>query len=238
MSAAGRVTDGVRVLIVEDQGIMAEFLRRWLAEQPRFQLAGVAKSGEEALALLEAAAPDVALVDFQLPAMDGLQFVQMARQVRPQLRSLVLTSQTDPLTLARVREVGVEGYLEKDATPELLTEALRAVADGRSFYSETFRALLAREDAKAQGLAKILSRREQQVLAAVLAGQTSREIAERLGLSARTVEFHRANLMAKLDAPTLQDLVATVRRRGWTRALLAAEPGRSGPVDRLRPGTP
>ena len=68
--------------------------------------------------------------------------------------------------------------------------------------------------------------REQQVLAEVLAGKTSREIGEQLGLSGRTVEFHRANLMTKLDAPGLQELMATVRRRGWTRMLqLAAAAG-------------
>lgn len=219
MSLARRLPGEVRVLIVEDQGMMAAFLRRWLAELPRFTLAGVARSGEEALALLESARPDVAMVDFQLPLMDGLHFVQMARQMRPQMRSLIVTSLTDPLTLARVREAGVEGYIEKDASPEFLAGALEAVADGRPSFSEVFRSTLAREDAKAQGLAKILSRREQQVLAHVLDGKTSREIGELLGLSGRTVEFHRANLMTKLDAPNLTDLVAAVRTRGWTRAM-------------------
>jgi DNA-binding NarL/FixJ family response regulator len=217
-----RMTGDVRVLIVEDQGIMAAFLQTWLAGFPRFACAGVAKSGEEALALLEAARPDVALVDFQLPLMDGLQFVQMARQVRPQLRALILTTLADPLTLARVREAGVEGYVEKDASPDLVAQALEAVADGRHFYSDLFKRALAREDTKALGLAKILSRREQQVLAHVLAGKTSRETGELLGLSARTVEFHRSNLMTKLDASNLADLVATVRKRGWTRAMTLA----------------
>lgn len=219
MSAANKPAGDIRVLIVEDQGLMAAFLQRWLAEQPRFMLAGAAVSGEAALALLETARPDVAMVDFQLPRMDGLQFVQMARQVRPQLRTLMVTSLADALTLARVREAGVEGYIEKDASPELLATALGAVADGRSFYSEVFRETLAREDRKSQSLAKILSRREQQVLAHVLLGRTSREIGELIGLSARTVEFHRSNLVAKLDAPTVADLVLAVRRRGWTQAL-------------------
>lgn len=219
MNGANRLAGDIRVLIVEDQGMFAAFLQRWLAEQPRFIFAGAAASGEAALALLETAQPDVAMVDFQLPRMDGLQFVQMARQVRPQLRTLMITSLVDPLSLARVREAGVEGYIEKDASPELLATALGTVADGRNFYSEVFRGTLAREDAKPESLAKILSRREQQVLAHVLVGRTSREIGALLGLSARTVEFHRSNLAAKLDAPSMAELVATVRRRGWARAL-------------------
>lgn len=220
MSSTNKLAGNIRVLIVEDQGMMAAFFVRWLAELPRFTFAGTAKSGEDGLGLLETAAPDVALVDFQLPWMDGLEFIRTARQVRPQLRCLVVTTLVDPLSLTRVRESGVEGYIEKDATPEMLAEALAAVADGRQYYSPTFRETLAREDAKAQGLAKILSRREQQVLGHVLAGKTSREIGEQMNLSARTVEFHRANLMAKLDAESMNDLMITVRKRGWMRALL------------------
>jgi DNA-binding NarL/FixJ family response regulator len=219
MNPGRRLSGNIRVLVVEDQGLMAAFLRRWLAELPRFTLAGVARSGEEGLTLLETALPDIALVDLQLPQMDGLHFVQMARQVRPQLRALIVTSLTDPLTLTRVRESGVEGYIEKDATPEQLTAAIGAVADGVPAFSAVFSDTLARENAKTQGLAKILSRREQQVLAEVLAGRTSRAIGEQLGLSVRTVEFHRANLMTKLDATNLGELVSTVKQRGWVRAM-------------------
>jgi DNA-binding NarL/FixJ family response regulator len=230
MSPPSKLNGDVRILIVEDQGMMRAFFERVVAEMPRFTLAGSARSGEDALALLETAQPDVALVDFQLPWMDGLEFIRAARQVRPQLQSLVITSLVDPLVLTRVRESSVEGYIEKDATPELLVQALETVASGRAFYSEVFRETLAREDAKAQGLAKILSRREQQVLGHVLRGKTSKEIAELMSLSSRTVEFHRANLMAKLDAGSLADLIATVRKRGWMRALLpvgVSAPGES-----------
>lgn len=229
MSPTRRLAGEVRVLLVEDQGIMLAFLQRWLADLPRFTLAGAFKSSEAALAALESTRPDLAIVDYNLPMMDGLHFVKMARQVHPQLRSLILTTQTDPLTLSRVRESGVEGFLEKDSDPQRLATALEAVADGQMFYSEIFHETLARENARTEGLAKILSRREQQVLAHVLAGRTSREIGELLGLSARTVEFHRANLMAKLDAPSLTELLAAVRKRGWTRAMMDLTAPRAQP---------
>jgi DNA-binding NarL/FixJ family response regulator len=205
----------VRTLIVEDQGMVRTFFERWLAAQPRFVVAASARSGEEALLLVERARPDVLLVDFQLPGMDGLEFVRAARQVRPQLRALVVTSLVDALALTRVREAGVEGYVEKDATPEILAEALNAVADGRSYYSRHFKETLAREAAKSQGAGKILSRREQQVLSHVLNQKANREIAELMGLSLRTVEFHRANLMAKLDATNVAELTTSARVRGW-----------------------
>jgi DNA-binding NarL/FixJ family response regulator len=203
------------VMIVEDQAMMRTFLERWVATLPRFMVAGVLRSGEAALLQVEALKPDVALVDFQLPGMDGLEFVRAARQLRPQMRALMVTSLMDALTLTRVRESGVEGYVEKDAPPELLAEALNAVAAGRPFYSETFKATLAREGAKAQGAGKILSRREQQVLGLVLDGKANREIAELMGLSSRTVEYHRLNLMTKLDASNIAELTTHAKLRGW-----------------------
>lgn len=205
----------IRVLIVEDQGMVRAFLERWLAEQPRFILVGSARSGEEALRRVEAAQPDVVLADYQLPGMDGLEFVRAARQVRPQLRALIVTSLMDALAITRVREAGVEGYVEKDAPPDLLAEALDAVADGRPFFSEKFRETLAREGAKTQGIGKLLSRREQQVLAQIFAKRANKEIAEQMSLSIRTVEFHRANLMMKLEATNLTELIENAQLRGW-----------------------
>lgn len=204
----------VRVLLVEDMGMFRAFLEKWLAGLPRFKVVGAAASGEEALALLATTSPDVLVVDLQLPGIDGLEFVRAARQLRPQARALVLSSQGDPLALTRVRGSGVEGYVEKDAPPAMLEEALEAVAAGRKFFSKRFTETLALESSKALGLGKILSRREQDVLTQVLAGKTSREISALIGLSARTVEFHRANIMAKLGATNVTELVANARQRG------------------------
>ncbi len=207
-----------RLLVVEDQGLMRALFARWIESLPRFALAGAARSGEEALALVESTEPDVAMVDFQLPGMDGLEFVSAARQVRPQLRALIVSSLTDPLSLTRIRESGIEGYVEKDATPEVLAAAVEAVAAGRQFYSEKFREMIAREGAQAQAVGKILSRREQQVLGHVLTKKSNREIAEIMCLSVRTVEFHRLNLMTKLGATNLEQLTTQAKLRGWTWA--------------------
>lgn len=212
MSAEREVEAACRVFVVEDQGMFRAFLEQWLATQPGFALAGAARTAEEALAALDAARPDVLLVDLQLPGMDGLSFVRAARQVRPQLRSLVLSSLMDPLALTRVRESGVEGYLEKDASSTELGEALLAVARGREYFSARFRAAWTAERTKPAAVGKVLSRREQQVMSGVLEGKTSREIAEALGVSARTVEFHRANVMAKLGATSVAELHAIAHR--------------------------
>lgn len=204
----------IRTLVVDDQGMFRAFVERWLSSHKRFELVGAAASAEEALELLTSGQPELLLVDLQLPGMDGLDFARAARQTRPQARTLILSSLMNPLALTRVRESGVEGYLEKDAHPEQLEEALLTVASGRRYFSARLVETLAQEGAKAEALGKILSRREQEVLEQVIAGKTSREIANCYGISLRTVEFHRSNLLTKLGAANAADLVARARARG------------------------
>lgn len=98
----------------------------------------------------------------------------------------------------------------------MLADALEAIADGGEYYSQKFREIVACEGAQSESIGKILSRREQQVLDLILTGKTNRGIGELMSLSTRTVEFHRANLMAKLNARNLPDLVATAQLRGWS----------------------
>lgn len=209
-----RFDDKVRTLIVEDQGIFRAFLCDWFRQQEKFEVVGAAASAEEGLRLAQELQPNFLVVDMHLPGMDGLALVRAVRQMRPEVRSLILTSLTDPLAVTRIRESGVEGYLEKDCTPEELAEAVRAAAAGRGYFSPRFRDAIRREGGKPLAVGKILSRREQQVLAHVLTGKTSREIGELIGLSARTVEFHRANLMAKLGSPSPTDLLIRAKKLG------------------------
>lgn len=203
----------IRTMIVEDQGLFRGFLERWLATVPGFTLVASAATGEEALLHVESSRPDVVLVDYQLPGMDGLEFIRSARQIRPQLRALVISSLVNPLALTRILEARVEGYLENDSSPDLLTVAMLAVAAGETYFSEKFHEIMSKERSDAESIGKILSRREQQVMALVIKGKTSREIGLLMGLSARTIEFHRANLMTKLGAKNLAELATIAQLR-------------------------
>ncbi len=209
-----RFDDKVRTLIVEDQGMFRALLKQWFLTQERFEVVGTAASAEEGLRLVEELQPNFLIVDMHLPGMDGLALVRAVRQSRPEVRSLILTSLTDPLAVTRIRESGVEGYLEKDAPPEELAEAVTAAAAGRTYFSPRFHEAIRRESGKPMAVGKILSRREQQVLAHVLEGKTSREIGDLIGLSSRTVEFHRANLMAKLGSSSPTDLLVRAKKLG------------------------
>jgi len=190
------------------------FLEDWVGRLPGFVVVGVSGRAEEALPLVAEVKPELMLVDLQLPGMDGLEFVRAARQVRPAVRTVILSSLMDPLALTRVRESGVEGYLEKDTSPEMLASALEQVAAGENCYSARLSQVLAESGRSAVPIGRILSRREQEVLAHVLQGRTSRETGELIGLSVRTVEFHRGNLMSKLGASNVAELVAQAARLG------------------------
>lgn len=215
MISGSRTGEKIRTLIVEDEGMFRAFLVNWLGSLPGYLIVGVAGRAEEALSIVSSGKPDLMIVDFQLPGMDGLEFVRSARQLRPQARTLILSSLMDPLALTRVRESGVEGYLEKDATPEMLAEALEAVGAGEKYYSARLGEILAENGRGLVPLGRILSRREQEVLTHVLRGKTSREIGEIIGLSARTVEFHRGNIMGKMGAANVTELVANAERFGF-----------------------
>lgn len=203
-----------RAFIVEDQGMFRMFLEQWVAGAPGFEVAGSAASGEEALAMFPGVNAEVMIIDLQLPGMDGLEFLRAARVERPDVKALVLSSLADPLALTRVRESGANGYLEKNAPPRELLEALEVIVAGGSSFSNRYQETLDRERNKPQAVGKILSRREQEVLTHVLAGKTSREIADLISLSPRTVEFHRSNIMGKLAATNVAELVAHARQLG------------------------
>ena len=189
------------------------FLESWLSGSADYECVCAARTGEEALASLDTLAPEVLMVDLQLPGLDGLAVAREARRRFPGLRTLVLSSLLDPLSVTRVAEGAVDGFVEKDAEPAVLREALDAVAAGRAWYSPKFTELRARSLAGAGAVGRVLTRREQEVLSLVIEGRTGREIADSLGLSVRTVEFHRANLMGKLGADSLAGLIRAAGRR-------------------------
>ncbi|WP_438479386.1 response regulator [Oleiharenicola lentus] len=210
----------VRTLIVEDQTMFRAFLVEWFKSLPQFEVVGVATSAEEGLRIAGELKPDFLMVDMHLPGMDGLELVRAVRQIQPEINSLILTSLTNPLVVTRIHESGVEGYLEKDAEPEELGEAVKAVAAGHSYFSPRFRDAISREKSKPLAAGKVLSRREQEVLTHLLRRLSNREIADLLNVSARTVEFHRANVMTKLNAANLTELTESARKHGWKVAML------------------
>ncbi|HXG43978.1 MAG TPA: response regulator transcription factor [Gemmatimonadales bacterium] len=200
-----------RIMLVDDHPLVREGVRHILAAA---DLAVVAEAGsvEEALEQAAQTRPDLLVLDLSLPGGGGLELARRIREQLPDVRILVLSVHDHPEYVLGAVRAGANGYLRKDSSPAELREAVRAVARGESFFSPAVARQLsaavrgesARDDRRRQ--LERLTPREREVLAGIARGGTSKEIAQALGLSPRTVESYRESLMRKLEIRSVAGL--------------------------------
>lgn len=213
----------IRVLIADDHAVFRAGLRLLLRAQPDIEVVGEAADGWETLKQAEALRPDVILLDLTMPGMPGLQTLALLRRQAPGSKVLILTMHEDEAYLRQALAEGAAGYLIKRATDEELVAAIRAVARGEVYIHPAMtRALLEDllpmpETVETPEPWESLSEREQQVLRLVAMGHTNQEIADRLGLSVKTVETYRARGMEKLGLRTRAQLVRYMLQKGLLR---------------------
>jgi DNA-binding NarL/FixJ family response regulator len=203
-----------RVLIVDDHPIVRQGLRRMIESEPDLVVCGEAQSEREARQAIRELAPDVVIVDISLAQGDGLELVRDVHAQHPELPMLVLSMHDELIYAERLLAAGASGYIMKQAASEQLLVALRQVLDGGVYVSETLAQTLGRRRAGGAegGCAGVdpigrLSNRELQVLSLIGRGLSSREAADSLGLSVKTVESHRQSLKRKLHLSTNARLV-------------------------------
>ena len=202
----------IRIMLVDDHAIVREGVRHVLAATPGLEVVGEAGDGDTALALAQECLPDVVVLDLSLPGLSGLEVTRQLRVLLPAVRILILSVHDHAEYVVGAVRAGANGYLRKDSSPTELREALRAVASGESYFSPPVARQLSaavRGEASGDDTAGRLSRltpREREVLSGIAGGETSREMAARLGLSPRTVEAYRDSLARKLDIRTVAGL--------------------------------
>jgi DNA-binding NarL/FixJ family response regulator len=205
------VTAQRRVLIVDDHPIVRQGLRRMIEPEPDLVVCGEVQTEREARAAIRALAPDVVIVDISLAQGDGLELVRDVHAQRPELPMLVLSMHDELIYAERLLAAGASGYIMKQAASDQLLIALRKVLVGETYLSESLAGNLGRIDSGGAGFSADpidrLSNRELQVLSLIGRGLSSREAAEALGLSVKTVETHRQSLKRKLNLATNAQLL-------------------------------
>lgn len=206
-----------RVVLADDHTLVRSGIRRILEAQPGFEVVGEAADGAEALALVRDTRPDVLVLDLNMPGTGGLDVLPTLKAAQPALKVVVVTMHAGREYVARAMKGGADAYLLKDSAVQDLVAAVAAVLAGRSYFSPSIQALVAellRGETPATARGTPLTDREREVLGWLARGLSSKEVAQRLDISVRTVETHRANLMHKLGVKSVALLIQVAIREG------------------------
>jgi DNA-binding NarL/FixJ family response regulator len=204
----------IRVVIVDDHGIVRDGIRQVFASDDGFVVAGEASTGAAAIELVMREAPDVVLLDITMPGMSGVEVARALRERGTTARILMLSVHDEATYVLESVRKGAHGYVRKDTTPADLRAAVRAVHAGDAYFSPAVASRLAdavRADpnavvdnqVRAQQRVESLTHREREVLVAITRGLLNKEIASEFSISVRTVEAHRESIMRKLGVRTV-----------------------------------
>ena len=208
----------IRVLLADDHALVRQALRA-LLDREGIQVVAEASQGQEAVSLASTMRPDVAVLDISMPTMNGLDAVRELHQLSPRTKCILLTRHDEDQYVMAALQAGIRGYVLKTQAAVDLVQAIRRVYNGEVYLSPGVSGALVEAFLSKSGLpAEPLSPRERQVLQLVGEGRSTKEIADLLCISVKTVESHRARLMQKLDIHDVARLVRYAIRRGIVEA--------------------
>lgn len=202
----------VSVLLADDHELFREGMKAVLAREKRISIVGEASTGGKAVELCTGLQPDVAILDIDMPQMNGLIACRAILKTSPRTRVLILSMLVDEDSVAEALNSGANGYVLKDSAIEELLMAIDAVMDGETYLSPKIATMVVKRlvtdsEGRRSTPLELLSDREREILQLVAEGGSTREIAEHLYLSPKTIENHRANIMRKLDIKDIPTLV-------------------------------
>lgn len=206
----------IRVVIADDHAVVRTGLSQLVETFEGVELVGTATDGEEAVAVSREREPDVVLMDLEMPTLDGIAATRRIKEAQPNVAVVVLTSFSDRERILGALDAGAAGYLLKDAEPEELSKAIRAAARGEvPLDPKAARALLGTRRGGAPG--DLLSDREREVLALVADGLANKVIAQRLGISEKTVKAHLTSVFRQIGVSDRTQAALWAERHGLTR---------------------
>ena len=199
----------IRVLVADDHHLVREGIRALLEKAPDIEVVGEASDGRETIELVKSLVPDVLLIDISMPHVNGIQALQKLKALRLPTQTVILTMHSDEVLVREAVQSGARCYLLKGSVSEELLTAVRAAHRGASYFSPAISdsVVLDRGRVAASVPGPALTPRELEVLHLIAEGRTNNEIARQMHISVKTVERHRTNLMGKLGAHNLVELI-------------------------------
>jgi DNA-binding NarL/FixJ family response regulator len=203
----------ISVLIADDHGVVRDGLAGVIAAQPDLEVVATVENGAQAVEWCRSSAPNVVLMDLEMPVLDGIEATRIIREERPGTAVLVLTSFSDVRRITAALDVGAAGYLLKDTSAEDVVRGIRAAAAGGAPLDPQAARLLLEAKAAPDPLEGI-SPREREVLALLLDGLPNKVIAQRLGISEKTVKTHLTNIFRRIGVTDRVQAVLWAEREG------------------------
>jgi len=210
----------VRIVLADDHTIMRHGLRLVLERQPDFTVVGEANNGREAIDVVVRENPDVAVMDIGMPLLNGIEAAKRIAEERVKTAVVTLSMHSDESYILKALRAGARGYLLKDSAEIDLIQAIRAVSAGKAFFSPAVSSVLADDylrHIQQQGVEdpyELLTGRERELLQLIVELKSTKDIASLLGISPRTIDTHRGNLMQKLNVHSIPELILYAMRKG------------------------
>lgn len=203
------------VLLVDDHAVVRQGYRRLLEREPDIRIAGEAASAAQAYQEFCRLAPDVVVIDISLPDVSGIEAMRRMLAREPRARVLVFSMHEETIFPSRALEAGARGYITKASAPDVLVDAVRAVAAGKTYLSHDVAQTLALKNVTGSGARlQTLSAREFEIMRLLVAGDSVAAIAGKLGLGAKTVANYQSSIRNKLGAENAAQLLAIATRHG------------------------
>ncbi|MEZ5398412.1 MAG: response regulator transcription factor [Bryobacteraceae bacterium] len=210
----------IRILLADDHTVMRRGLRLLLEQEADFEIAGEAGDGREAVALAESVHPDVVVMDVGMPLLNGIEATRQISERIPGAHVVVLSMYSDESYVLRSLKAGARGYILKDSAEADLIRAVRAVREGKSFFSPRVSRMLLEDYIRQlnqkgeEDTYELLTSREREILQLLAEGKSNKDVANLLNLSLYTVETHRSHILQKLNLHTVPELILYAVRKG------------------------
>lgn len=209
-----------RIVIADDHTIMRNGLRLMLDRQPDFQVVAEAADGRQTIEACEANNPDVVVLDIAMPNLNGIEAARQISAKLPRISIVILSMHSDESYVLRALKAGARGYLLKDSAEADLINAIKAVSEGKAFFSPAISKMLVEdymrrlEQRGVEDSYELLTTREREILQLLAEGKSNKEVAVILSLSLYTVETHRGNILQKLNLHSVPELILYAVRKG------------------------